>query len=502
MRRVSKHESHPAAQASMQAFARALMADAQGQQDSLKLLDSMLGDPNARQQEFLDFVRAQRHNRLFYGGARGGGKSWALLRAVMERRYTFPRSRGLLLRRTYSEVFDNHVSQLLRKLPPSEYTYNAQHSRITFRNGSVQDFAYCASDGDVLRYHGLEYDDIAIDELEQWLERWYDELTGSCRSTRRDLRPLMLGSGMPGGIGHAWCKRRWVGRDFRAGENPDEYAFVPARVYDNPVIVDNDPDYIRGLEALPDALRRAWLDGDWDVVAGLFFAGQFRSVPHETERAHVIPTQDVPANWALYSSIDYGFHPRTDAEKPFVYQLYAVRPDGKIILVDELAAARWDVRTQKQKIADLEGRYVQRVVCRVGCRSMFGKREEHGPTIAEEYQSPQKDGICLGVIPSEDNHLAGWERCRLWLRSDETGEPFFQVFDRCRNFIGTVESVPCDERHPDDIDPNADDHAVEAWRHFLMSRPTPMRPPDPPPHPRSAEAARLRERARRLRMRR
>ncbi len=90
-------------------------------------------------------------------------------------------------------------------MPQGTYTYNASQHRITWPNGSIQEFGYCNNDRDVLRYHGQEFDDIAVDEAEQWQEQWIDQLSGSARTTRTDgLRPLLIVSFMPGGIGHTW----------------------------------------------------------------------------------------------------------------------------------------------------------------------------------------------------------------------------------------------------------------------------------------------------------
>ena len=163
-----------------------------------------IGEPQSDpQREFIKLVRDQQVKRPGYGGSRGGGKSWALRRSVVERRLTYPGSRGLILRRTYDELYGNHILPLIKAMPQGTYTYNASQHRITWPNGSIQEFGYCNNDRDVLRYHGQEFDDIAVDEAEQWQEQWIDQLSGSARTTRTDgLRPLLIVSFMPGGIGH------------------------------------------------------------------------------------------------------------------------------------------------------------------------------------------------------------------------------------------------------------------------------------------------------------
>ena len=103
----------------------------------------------------------------------------------------------------------------------------------------------------------------------------------------------------PGEVGHACAKRLFVDRDYSAAENPDDYEFISAKVYDNTVLVDKDPDYVRMLETLPEDMRRAWLDGDWNVFAGQYFR-EWR------DDIHIIDPIEIPGWWRRYFAMDYG----------------------------------------------------------------------------------------------------------------------------------------------------------------------------------------------------
>ena len=264
---------------------------------------------------------------------------------------------------------------------------------------------------------------------------------------------------------------------------------MPALPEDNPYL---GRDYWDMLDSLPESLRPAWRYGDWTSVAGMFFSEHWRPYARDGKLAHIIPAFDVPDDWPLFGSVDYGFHARFEGEKPFVYGLYALDYDGHAYLIDELAAAHWDIERQTDAIQQLESRYEGNVRYRVGCKSMFTKRSESGPTIAEDYQRAS-----LPVVPPNSDRINGWARCRAWLGGAPDGKTDFMCFDRCKHFINQIPGLPCDPNQPDDIDHDADDHAAEEFRHFLMSRPAPPHMPSERVPEASGEAVLARARRRR-----
>ena len=196
------------------------------------------GVPSAKQREFF----RSRAKYIAYGGARGGGKSWALRRKLIGLCLNYPGIRCLLVRRSLWELKANHVLPLL-----SEYgafiEYGERDRVISLKNGSAIFLGYCASDSDTLRYQGQEYDIIAIDEATQLSEYQFSIFKASLRGVNAFPKRMYLTCN-PGGIGHAWVKRLFIDRNFRVGENPEDYVFIPALVYDNEVLLQNDPSYI------------------------------------------------------------------------------------------------------------------------------------------------------------------------------------------------------------------------------------------------------------------
>ncbi|MBQ3870860.1 MAG: phage terminase large subunit, partial [Clostridia bacterium] len=198
-----------------------------------------------------------------YGGARGGGKSWALRRKLVLMCLHYPGLKCLIVRRSYSELRYNHILPLRSELGGA-VKYSETQKLITFENGSSLKLGYLSDDGDTLQYQGLEFDIIALDEATQLTEYQFNILKACLRGTNRYPKRMYLTCN-PGGIGHGWVKRLFIDRSYREWEDPDDYTFIQATVFDNTVLLDNDAEYVKQLQSLPDALRQAWLYGKWDV---------------------------------------------------------------------------------------------------------------------------------------------------------------------------------------------------------------------------------------------
>lgn len=250
--------------------------------------------PNSAPQ--LAFFKA-RSRYLAYGGARGGGKSWAVRWKAALMAAKFAGIKILILRRTYPELNENHILPM-RQMLQGAAKYTDSEKAMTFLNGSRIKFGYCKRETDVLQYQGQEYDVIFLDEATQFTEWQFKALDTSVRGVNSFPKRFYLTCN-PGGVGHAWVKRLFVDLAYRAGENPDDYEFIQARVYDNKSLLEADPGYLDTLKKLPEHKRRAWLDGDWSVVDGAFFPEWDRDV-------HVVEPFAVPAWWKWYFCIDYG----------------------------------------------------------------------------------------------------------------------------------------------------------------------------------------------------
>lgn len=435
-----------------------------------------------------------------YGGAAGGGKTDFDLGLAAIAMVAVPGIHVAFFRREFTDLESSESAierswQIIGSIPGA--TYNTMHHRWRLDNGSSLQFCHCAHEHDKYGYKSAQFDILIIDEATSFTWSIINFLLTRNRATvaawpgHTTAYAFAVMTSNPGDVGHAWYRQVFVDAavhdavcrvETPDGENED-IVFLPARLEDNPILLERDPDYERKLEARGGPLGRAMRWGDWDVAGGLFFAQHWRSNPINGKPAHIIEEFEVPHHWPLFGSVDYGFATNREGEKPFVYGLYTADELGHLYRIDELAAAGWDPLDQITRIKELEARYgTGRVRYRVGCPSMFIPRSASGPTIAEEYG---RAGIPV-VRPNTDR-INGWARCILWLRDAPDGLPYFMSFRRCTHFNRQIPSLPTADGRDDDIDDAAEDHAAEEWRHFLMSRPSPATVPMRRPERGSAE---------------
>lgn len=215
----------------------------------------------------------------------------------------YPGSTGLLIRKTYQELYRNHTKRFISDFPDVHYVEKKNH--IVFPNGSVIDLAYCETERDLERFQGAEYDSIVIDQAEQHKKEAFDLIRSCMRTTNPEIKPKFLLTFNPGGVGHNWLKRMFIQRSFESGDpDPGTVDFLPAKVYDNRWLVDNDPGYVKRLESLPQQMREAYLNGSFDVFEGQFFSLSVNSVEQPWE----IP--ESKAARGLYAGLDHGInHP-------------------------------------------------------------------------------------------------------------------------------------------------------------------------------------------------
>ena len=258
-----------------------------------------------------------------YGGARGGGKSFALRYKLILLCLAYPGIRVLLIRRSYPELRENHIRPLCEilcgKTPIAKY--RELEKSFEFLCGSHMLLGYLSSHDDLLRYQGLQFDIIAVDEATQIDEEMFLVLCASLRGAN-DFPKRMYLTCNPGGVGHGWVKRLFIDGSYREGEDPEDYLFIPASVYDNAALMESDPDYVKRLEALPEGLRAAWLCGRWDVFSGQFFS-EF------DERKHVVAPVGLPDGARYYCAMDYGLD-------MLAALFIAVLPDGRAYVYDEI----------------------------------------------------------------------------------------------------------------------------------------------------------------------
>ena len=408
------------------------------------------GTPSEKQKQFF----ASRARFTAYGGARGGGKSWALRRKLVAMCLRYDGLRCLLVRRTLPELRSNHVLPFLAEYG-SFMSYKDSDKCLTFPNSSRIYLGYCAADGDAQRYQGQEYDVIAIDEATQLNEYRFSIFKACLRGVGSFPRRMYLTCN-PGGIGHAWVKRLFVDRDFRSNENPEDYAFIPALVFDNKILRDADPDYIRSLETLPERLRDAWLYGRWDVFEGQFF-------PEFDTAVHVCKSSAVPNyNVRYFASFDYGFD-------MLAALLLCIDTDGRLYVIDEHLESGLTLSEAAQKVASLC--YGHPVEYAVASPDLWNRRQDSGKSGFEIMQNAPN---MPPLIKADDRRIPGWRVLREYLACKNT-PPKLMICCNCGELIHSLPALLCDSTRAEDAssEPHSITHAPEALRYAVMSRISP-----------------------------
>ena len=441
-------------------------------------MNLVIPEPSEKQKAFL--MADARH--VGFGGARGGGKSWAVRTKAKLLALKYPGIRQLIVRRTYPELVNNHIGVLRSELGGIA-KYNTSEKSFAFINGSRLSFMYCARDADLDRLQGVEYDIIYLDEATQLSEYQMKTIT-ACLRGANDFPKRIYYTMNPGGQGHGYIKRIFIDKSYEGGEDPADYTFIQSLVTDNHALMEKQPEYIKQLEALPPKLRDAWLHGRWDIFEGQFFE-EFRLEPDPAKAAgegctpdelrrqrrwtHVIEPFDIPTGWTVCRSYDFGYN------KPFSCAWWAVDYDGVLYRILELygctdtpnEGVKWAPDRQFKEIARIEREHPWLQGRRItGVADPAIWDASHGISIAEE---AARQGVIF--MPGDHERLAGWMQCHYRLQFDENGYPRMYVFENCRGFIRTVPQLMYSRTRPEDLDTEGEDHIADEWRYMCMSRP-------------------------------
>ena len=438
-----------------------------------------IGVPNEKQKLFL----TAKQKYIGFGGARGGGKSWAVRVKAILLCLKYAGIKCMIVRKTYAELTANHIVpmvELLHCYAPKKddriASYNDAKKTITFSNGSTILFRYCDNEKDAERFQGTEVDVLFVDEATHQSEEKWKKLTACVRGVNKFPKRIYATMN-PGGEGHAWVKRLFIDRNFHRGENANDYVFIKSKVTDNTALMRENPDYIDQLEALPPQLRKMWLEGDWDVASGMVFE-EFRNDPdHYLDRqwTHVIEPFEIPDSWKIYRGFDFGYN------KPFSCQWFAVDTDGVVYNILELYGCQKDVNgedianvgvkwTPQKMFSEIhkiesEHRWLKGKQI-IGIADPACWNSETGESVAETAAKYQ-----VFFNKGDNNRLSGWMQMHYRLAFDENGFPMMYIFKNCKSFIRTIPLMMYDEHKPEDIDSDLEDHNLDSCRYFLMSRP-------------------------------
>lgn len=394
---------------------------------------------------------------VLYGGAAGGGKSYAML--VDPLRYAHRAAhRALILRRSMPELrelIDKSRELYPRAFPGSKFR---EVEKIwNFPSGSKIEFGFLERDADVYRYQGQAYSWIGFDEITHLATEFsWNYLASRLRTTDSEITPYMRCTANPGGVGSSWVKKRYVNpsvpNESFTGDDGLTRKFIPARLADNPFLA-KDGRYEQMLNALPPIQRRQLLEGNWDVTEGAAFA------EFEID-AHVISPFEIPIHWERVKGIDYGYA----SESACIWA--AIDPsDGTLIVYRELYRKGLTGVDLAQFITQLELQdpFAVQGVLDTACWSRTGTT---GPTVGETLQRAGHK-----LRRADKNRIQGKIQVHEYLRVQASGRPKLQIFSSCPNLIRELQSIPMDKSNPEDVDTHAPDHAYDALRYLIMSRP-------------------------------
>lgn len=394
---------------------------------------------------------------VLYGGQAGGGKSYSLLADPL--RYVHRgKHRALLLRRTMPEL--RELIDNSRELYPKAFKgakFKEVEKTWTFPSGAKMEFGFLERDADVYRYQGQSYSWIGFDEITQVPTDFaWNYLASRLRTTDTEIQCYMRCTANPGGVGSHWVKKRYIDpvppNVGFTGDDGVSRRFIPAKLSDNPYLT-RDGSYQKMLESLPPILRKQLLEGDWDVAEGAAFL-EFDYLKH------VIPPFEIPLHWERVKGIDYGYA----SESACVWG--AVDPsDGTLVIYRELYRKGLTAVELGQVLAEMERTDPMSIhgILDTACWSKTGSS---GPSIAE---SIIKTGH--KVRRADKNRIAGKIQVHEYLKTQHTGRPKIQIFNTCPNLVRELQSIPLAKNNPEDVDTHAPDHAYDALRYLIMSRP-------------------------------
>ena len=394
---------------------------------------------------------------VLYGGAAGGGKSFAMI--VDPLRYCHKKAhRALILRRSMPEL--REMIDKSRELYPQAFPgakFREVEKLWNFPSGAKVEFGFLERDADVYRYQGQAYSWIGFDEITHLpTEFSWNYLASRLRTTDPEIQTYLRCTANPGGVGATWVKRRYIepseSNTSFTGTDGLTRKFIPAKLADNPYLA-NDGVYEQMLKSLPPIQRRQLLEGNWEVAEGAAFVEFDPNV-------HVITPFELPIAWERVKGIDYGYA----SESCCLWGTIDIN-DGTLIIYRELYKKGLTGEELGAIIGDME--LVDPFsVPGVLDTAAWAKTGTTGPTVGEALVRAGHK-----LRRADKNRIQGKIQIHEFLKVRENGRPKLQIFNTCPNLIRELQSIPLSKTNPEDVDTHASDHAYDALRYMIMSRP-------------------------------
>ncbi len=443
-------------------------------------------------------------DEVLFGGARGGGKSAALIidAALKVRKWhyegtdldmipvadkysiDYPEYKAIIIRRTFDDIYMNFMPEAEKIYSKLGAVWREKKKAFIFPSGARIHLAYCDNVADVKKYIGGNFHYLGVEELNQFPESWIRDLGGSIRSTNPELKPYKRYTTNPGGVGHVWIKKRFIdrcppvqGRTVRVEEHNLEYVelfpnapfedeegnslqFIPSLVFDNPSLIDNDTRYVAYLNSLDETKREMWLRGNWDVMGGLFFE-EFSKFHHVIDARKFSLDKD---SGRIYRMVDYG------TSNPFACIFMHVDPQGYVTIFDEIYETGLVPSLQAQKMRTMTNKWgltEDDIYATIVDPSMKIKTHEYMNTLHSSLDIYIDNGIEHIVLGNNDR-VQGWSTFREFLRVPDEGRPYLVFTSNCINCIETIPNLVKSNKNPEDVNTEGDDHAADAIRYGLM----------------------------------
>ena len=394
---------------------------------------------------------------VLYGGAAGGGKSYAMIIDPLRNCHR-KAHRALILRRSMPEL--REMIDKSRELYPLAFPgakFKEVEKLWNFPSGAKVEFGFLERDADVYRYQGQAYSWIGFDEITHLpTEFSWNYLASRLRTTDPEIQTYLRCTANPGGVGSHWVKNRYISpsesnKSF-LGKDGLTRKFIPAKLEDNPYLAE-DGVYEQMLKSLPPIQRRQLLEGNWDVAEGAAFV-EFDTLNH------VITPFELPLQWERLKGIDYGY-----ASESCCLWGTVDANDGTLIIYRELYKKGLTGEELGAIITDMELEDPFSV-SGVLDTAAWANTGTTGPTVGESL-------IRAGhkLRRADKNRIQGKIQIHEFLKVRENGRPKLQIFNTCPNLIRELQSIPLSKTNPEDVDTHASDHAYDALRYMIMSRP-------------------------------
>lgn len=430
------------------------------------------------------------YDEMFFGGARGGGKTSGILGHWLKHADEWGAyAKGVLFRHTNPQLEEvkDQAKLLFEKLDARYKDQNGKKMWV-FPNGARLMFSHLEYEKHAKDHQGKAYTWQGWEELTNWQSpSVVDRVSASLRSSH-GVKCQWIGTGNPGGPGHNWVKDRFITPAPPLVPHYDSVKevwriFIPSKLTDNRILMESDPGYASRLKGTgPDWLVKAWLEGNWDIVAGGMFDDLWK------DEVHAISPFKIPSHWKVERAFDWG------SSRPFSVGWWTTAdgnpvklPNGQVLYFYKGTKIRisewygWDGKTPNKglNLVDID-------IARRAVQLEHAIEQAHGVRIQEGPADPSifavVNGKSIGATLSAaglhftaaatgpNSRVIGWETMRRMLKASLTHPmeaPGLFVFNSCRQFIRTVPTLPRDSSKIDDVDTESEDHIGDETRYAL-----------------------------------